>query len=112
MGKWSLKILPFLAFGMLGSGAYWGLFWAPPDRMMGDVQRIMYVHVPSVWMALLCATLNFGSSVYYLFKGDPRGDSLAEASGEVGWIFGIIGVSLGSIWAKPTWGIWWDWDPR
>ena len=100
------------AIAMLVSGAWLGLRWAPPDREMGDVQRIMYVHVPSVWMALLCLTLNFGCSIAYLAKGNLKADSLAEASAEVGVVFGSIGVLLGSIWAKPTWGVWWDWDPR
>jgi heme exporter protein C len=112
MGKWTLRFLPFVAVGMLASGAYLGLVWAPPERMMGNVQRIMYVHVPSVWMALLGVLLNFVTSIYFLLRGSPRADALAEAGAEVGLLFGCIGVSLGAIWARPTWGVWWTWDPR
>jgi heme exporter protein C len=97
---------------MLAVGAWLGLSWAPPDREMGDVQRIMYVHVPSMWMALLAMTLNFACSVGYLLKKSWRFDSLAEASAEVGMLFGAVGLALGSIWARPTWGVWWTWDPR
>jgi heme exporter protein C len=79
---------------------------------MGDVQRIMYVHVPQVWMALLAVTLNCGCSVAYLFKNSWKTDALAEASAEVGVFFGAVGISLGSIWGRPTWGVWWAWDPR
>lgn len=101
-----------LAVAMLAIGAWLGLSWAPPDREMGDVQRIMYVHVPAVWMALLAMTLNFVCSVAYLWRKSWAFDSLAEASAEVGLLFGAIGVALGSIWGRPTWGVWWDWDPR
>jgi heme exporter protein C len=97
---------------MLIGGAYVGLFWAPPDREMGDVQRIMYVHVPAVWMALLGLTLNFICSVLYLFKASWKSDAMAEASAEVGLLFGAYGVLLGAIWGRPTWGVYWTWDPR
>src|SRR5260370_20274890 len=57
-----------IAVVMLATGAWLALVWAPPDREMGDVQRIMYAHVPSVWMALLAVTLNFGFSIAYLIR--------------------------------------------
>ena len=98
--------LPLLALALLAAGAYLGLAWAPPDREMGDVQRIMYAHVPSVWMALLAATLNFGASLRYLLKPAPGADALAESAAEVGLVFGSVGVCLGSIWGRPTWGVW------
>ncbi len=101
-----------LGAGMLAVGGYLALSWAPPDREMGDVQRIMYAHVPAVWLALVALTLNFGACVAYLFKGSWRTDALAEASAEVGVVLGAIGVLLGAIWGRPTWGVWWDWDPR
>ena len=106
------KVLPFVAVAMVASGAYVGLVWAPPDREMGDVQRIMYAHVPSVWMAFLCLTTNFICSVTYLFTSKWGADALSEATAEVGVVFGTIGVSLGAIWGRPTWGVWWTWDPR
>lgn len=96
----------------LGVGAWMGLFWAPPDREMGDVYRIIYVHVPAMWMALIACTVNFGASIAYLFKASWKADSLAESHAEVGLLFGIFGLVLGMIWGKPTWGVYWDWDPR
>lgn len=93
-------------------GAYLGLFWAPPDRMMGDVQRIMYCHVPLLWNALIALCINFACSVLYLIKPSWKTDSLAEAAAETGVVMGANGVLLGAIWAKPTWGVWWTWDPR
>src|ERR1700737_1895826 len=101
-----------VAWAMVAVGAWLGLAWAPPDREMGDVQRIMYAHVPAVWMALLAVTLNFGCSLAYLLRNKWKMDWMAEASAEVGVLFGAIGVTLGSIWGRPTWGVWWTWDPR
>jgi heme exporter protein C len=112
MGKFFRMALPPVALGLLAVGHYIGLFVAPPDREMGDVQRIMYAHVPAVWAALVALTINFVCSVTYLFKQSWKTDSLAEASAEVGLLFGAVGVLLGAIWGKPTWGVYWTWDPR
>jgi heme exporter protein C len=101
-----------LGIGMLAAGAWIGLSWAPPDREMGDVQRIMYVHVPAVWMALIGLTVNFACSVAYLMKASWKTDAWAEAGAEVGVLFGAFGTLLGAIWGKPTWGVYWTWDPR
>ena len=79
---------------------------------MGDVYRIIYVHVPAMWMALIALTLNFGCCVAFLFKTSWKTDALAEATAEVGLLFGGYGLVLGSIWGRPTWGAYWDWDPR
>lgn len=104
--------LPFLALSVLGCGAYMGLVGAPPDRMMGDVYRIMYVHVPSAWLALVAFTVTFAASVWYLLKSSLGADALAEASAEVGVVFNAMLLVTGSIWGRPTWGVWWTWDPR
>jgi heme exporter protein C len=60
----------------------------------------------------LCMTLNFVVSVRYLWKQSWGADALAEASAEVAVVFGGIGVLLGAIWGRPTWGVYWTWDPR
>ncbi len=112
MLKSARTALAFLAFGLLVWSAYLALVWAPPDREMGDVQRIMYVHVPAMEMSLLAMTLNFVCCVAYLFRPRWTTDSLAEAFAEVGLFFGAYGLLLGSIWGKPTWGTYWTWDPR
>jgi heme exporter protein C len=93
-------------------GAWLALAWAPPEREMGDVYRIMYAHVPLVQMGLLAATINFVCSVVYLLKASWRTDALAEASAEVGLLFATLGTTLGSIFGRPTWGVYWAWDPR
>ena len=102
-----------LAVACIFAYAAWvGLTQAPPDREMGDVQRIMYAHVPMVQMMLLAGTILFVCSVLYLFRASWKTDALAEASAELALVFGAIGTTLGSIWGRPTWGVYWAWDPR
>jgi len=103
-----------LALGlvMLASGTWVALSWAPPDQYMGEVQRILYVHVPILWMGLFALLLNFLCSVTYLLRASRAADALAEATAEVGVAFGLVGLGIGAIWGKQTWGVWWSWDPR
>jgi heme exporter protein C len=96
----------------LAIGTYIGLFVAPPEQYMGETQRIMYVHVPTAWNALLAITFGFASAVFFLFTSDFRWDARMEASLEVGVVLAFLLCCQGAIWAKPTWGVWWDWDPR
>jgi heme exporter protein C len=97
---------------LLAWGSTWGLAWAPAEAFMGDVQRIMYVHVPTAWNALLAFTFAFGCALAVLVKGDWKWDNRLEAAVEVGVTLAALLCVQGAIWAKPTWGVWWDWDPR
>ena len=94
------------------TGSYLGLFVAPPEHYMGNVQRIMYVHVPTAWNALLAMTFAFAAAIVSLFKSDLKWDARLEAAIEVGVLLAFLLCCQGAIWAKPTWGVWWDWDPR
>jgi heme exporter protein C len=105
-------VLVVLTAAVLVYGAWLGLVWAPPEREMGDVYRIIYAYVPLVQMGLLAATINFACSVIYLLRASWRTDGLAEASAEVGLLFATLGTTLGSIFGRPTWGVYWAWDPR
>lgn len=104
----------FLLLGIvcLAVGSYFGLFVAPAEKYMGDVQRIMYVHVPTAWNWMLAVVFAFAAAVAFLFKNDLRWDARLEAGLEVGTLFAFLLCVQGAIWAKPTWGVWWDWDPR
>jgi heme exporter protein C len=97
---------------LLCIGSYWGLAKAPAEVFMGDVQRIMYVHVPTAWNAMLTLTLAFVCAVAFLFTNAWKWDSRLEAAIEVGVVLALLLCVQGAIWAKPTWGVWWDWDPR
>ncbi len=107
-----LALMVGLALSLLVVGELLGLVWAPPDREMGDVYRIIYVHVPAMWMAMLMSVVNFACCMSYLFTAGWRKDALAETSAEVGLLFGTFGLVLGALWGRPTWGVYWDWDPR
>lgn len=93
-------------------GSLWGLIFTPPEQHMGDVYRILYVHVPTAWNAMLALTFAFVCALASLLGGSLRWDSRLEASMEVGVVLSTLLCMQGSIWAKPTWGVWWDWDPR
>lgn len=104
-------------FGLLGLalllvGSYVGLFLAPSERFMGEVQRIMYVHVPSAWTALLCFTAAFGFAIASLWGGRPRWDAALVGAVEIGVLLNALVLVQGMIWGRATWGVWWDWDVR
>ncbi len=104
--------LPIVGLLLLIVGSYIGLVLTPAEKNMGDVYRIIYVHVPAAWVALVAFTITFVASLVYLFKSSWKADALAEASTEIGIYFAVLLIVLGSIWAKPTWGVYWTWDPR
>lgn len=104
----------FIAIGalLLLFGSYRGLFVAPPEQYMRDVQRIMYVHVPTAWNWMLAVIFTCVCGIAFLLRNNMKWDSRLEAGLEVATLFGFLLCCQGAIWAKPTWGVWWDWDPR
>lgn len=94
------------------AGLYLGLVASPPDYYQGDVMRIMYVHVPLAQMAMLGYGTLAGASLWYLWKRDPIVDNSAHAAAGLSAFFTAAALVTGSIWAKPTWNVWWSWDPR
>lgn len=91
---------------------YAAFLYAPTEATMGDVQRIFYFHVPSAWVAFLAFAVVFAASIQWLRTRQPRWDAVAVSSAEIGIMFCTLALLTGSLWAKPTWGTWWDWDPR
>src|SRR5437879_737651 len=111
----TIRVRPWL--GRLAVAAsliatFMALVWAPTDAVQGDVYRIIYVHVPLAWLAYLAFFVVFLASLGWLWTKRPWFDALAVASAEVGVLFTGMFIVAGSIWAKPTWGVWWTWDPR
>ena len=88
------------------------LLGVPADATQGDVQRIMYIHVPSAWLAYLAFFVTMAAGLGYLVRRDPRLDRVAVSSAEIGVVFTGLAIATGAIWGRPTWGRWWDWDPR
>jgi len=97
---------------LLVGGSLWGLLFAPKEVFMGDVYRIFYIHVPTAWNGLLLLTAAFLCALMYLLKGDLAWDDRLEAAMEGGVVLSALLTIQGSIWARPTWGVWWNWDPR
>ena len=102
----------WLAGLALGATVVAGLVVVPADAAQGDVQRIMYVHVPSAWIAYAAFFVTLLGGVLYLVRHDLRYDRVAAASAEIGLVFTGLAIASGAIWGKATWGKWWDWDPR
>jgi heme exporter protein C len=96
----------------LAAAAVSALVLVPPDAVQGQVQRLLYVHVPTAWLAYLAFGVVFVSSIRYLMTRRVRWDRLARASAEIGVLFTALTIGLGALWGKPTWGTWWTWDPR
>ncbi|OLC15540.1 MAG: cytochrome C assembly protein [Candidatus Rokubacteria bacterium 13_1_40CM_69_27] len=104
--------LGWLAVASLTAGIVMALGVAPREATQGNVQRIMYVHVPAILIAYLAFAVVLVASVIYLWRRAAGADRLAHASAEVGVVFTGINIATGSIWGKPTWGTWWTWDAR
>lgn len=85
---------------------------SPADRDMGHLQKIMYVHVPSAWLAFAAFGVVLVASILYLIRRDLKYDLFAAAGAEAGTLFTALTIAQGSIWGRPTWGVWWTWDPR
>lgn len=106
------RVLGWLAFASVAAGLVMGFGVAPREATQGNVQRIMYLHVPFAWVAYLAFGVVFVASILYLWKRADGADRVAHASAEVGVIFTGLAIASGSIWGKPTWGTWWTWDAR
>jgi heme exporter protein C len=106
------RILGILALISMLAGSYVGLAVVPADAAQGNVQRLMYVHVPAAWLAFLSFFVVFVMSVLYLIQRDARWDRAAASSAEIGVVFTVVTLLLGMMWGKPTWGVFWTWDPR
>ncbi len=94
------------------AGLYLGLVQAPPDYQQGETVRIMYIHVPSAWMALFVYSNMAIASATAIIWRHPLGFLIAKASAPIGACFTLICLATGSLWGKPMWGTWWVWDAR
>ncbi|MHA1154258.1 MAG: heme ABC transporter permease [Alphaproteobacteria bacterium] len=97
---------------LIVAGLYLAFFVAPPDYQQGESVRIMYVHVPSAWMALFVYISIAVASAVALIWRHPLADLVAKASAPIGAGFTFLALLTGSLWGKPMWGTWWVWDAR
>lgn len=103
---WAVFGLSFLA------GLYYAFFQSPADYQQGETVRIMYIHVPSAWMALMAYSAMALMAIFYLVWRHPLADIAARAMALPGAGFAFITLSTGSLWGRPMWGTWWVWDAR
>lgn len=101
------------AASLLGllAGLYFA-FTSPLDINQKELVRIYYVHVPTAWLSYLAYIGTMLFSLLYLWRRHTRFDRLALASAEIGVLMTALTLFAGSLWAKPTWGTYWTWDPR
>lgn len=103
---WVLTIIAF-AFGL-----YFSFLGSPGDYQMGDTVRIMYVHVPSSWLSQFCYAVMFCSAIGTLVWRHPMADVSQKAAVPLGVLFTTLSLMTGSLWGRPTWGTYWEWDGR
>jgi heme exporter protein C len=109
------RVLPWLAGAtilLMGVGLYLSFFVAPADYQQGETVRIMFIHVPSAWLAMFCYTLIAVSAIGSLIWRHPLADVAAKAAAPIGAAFTLLALVTGSLWGKPMWGAYWVWDAR
>ena len=107
-----IKNLLIIMILIISLGLLYALFLSPPDYIQGDSVRIMYVHVPSSFISLgvfavigIISILNLTLKIKFI-------PLIAKSLAPIGFVFTLISIVTGSLWGKPTWGIWWVWDAR
>ena len=115
MKELSQRLLGPVTFALLALTIWLGLWVTPPDKVQGNLVRLLYVHPAVAWVALY---VSFGTatiaSCLYLWKRTRSWDMdrIAHCAMEVSVVFIILTLITGSIWGRPTWGVWWAWDAR
>ncbi|MEI6136778.1 MAG: cytochrome c biogenesis protein CcsA [Chloroflexota bacterium] len=85
---------------------------APRETIEGDVQRLLYIHFPSILAAYGAFAVVFVASLVVLFRRDMRWDAVARGAATVGVLFTGLTLATGALWGKPIWGVFWTWDAR
>jgi heme exporter protein C len=111
LARWMIPLFALLAAGLLAAGLYHG-FQAPAERDQGITARIMFVHVPSAWLALGIYTMMAMAALGTLVWRHPLADVAQKAAAPIGAAFALVCLVTGSIWGRPTWGTYWEWDGR
>jgi len=109
------RILPWAKLVLLvtlGAGLYLALFASPADYQQGQSVRIMYVHVPAAWMAMFTYMVVAGASFTAIVWRHPLALLAGKAAAPIGAVFTALALITGSLWGKPMWGTFWEWDGR
>lgn len=103
-----IQVMFFLATVAVVYGGFLA-FTAPLDSLQGEFTRMIYIHVPTLWLAFLAFGVTAFGSIGYLITKNQRWDLLAAASAEIGVLYSIVGVFTGMVWGQAVWGQAWDW---
>lgn len=111
-GSGVTRVLGLLALASTVLLALLGLWWTPPDVVQDESVRILYIHVPSATLAYVGCFLTTIGSVMFLWKKSQWWELVAYASAEIAAVFTALTLVTGSLWGRPTWGVFWVWDAR
>ena len=107
------NILLGLSVVLMVVALYLVLVYVPTEKEMGLVQRNFYLMVPMGWLAMLAFFIIFIGSIFYLVRRASKWDILTHSAAELGFVFTSLALVVGSLWARPIWGVWWAWnEPR
>ena len=112
LASWLTPALLLGGLLLTSAALFWGLTQVPPDRLMGETVRILFIHVPTAWLGMGGWTAIAVSSLVFLVWRHPLAAIAARAAAVPGLVFTLICLATGSIWGRPTWGTWWVWDGR
>ena len=112
LARWLTPICLLAGLAITAGALAYGLFVVPPDRLMGETVRILYLHVPFAWLGMGGWTGIAIASLAYLVWRHPLAALAARAIAVPGAVFTALCLVTGSIWGRPTWGAWWVWDGR
>ena len=113
--KLSGTLMPWVAgaaAALILYALYLAFFVAPDDYQQGQTVKIMFIHVPAAWLAMMGYALIAISSFGYLVFRHPLADVSAKAAAPIGAAFTFLALATGSLWGKPMWGTYWVWDAR
>ncbi|TPG52861.1 heme ABC transporter permease CcmC [Sphingomonas glacialis] len=105
-------LLFWAGVGLIAVGVWGGLTQTPPDYLQGETVRILYIHVPTAWLGMGGWSGIAISSLVFLVWRHPLAMIAARAIAPPGAVFAGLCLATGSIWGRPTWGTWWQWDGR
>ena len=112
LAAWLTPLLLVCGLVLIAGAFGWGLTRVPPDRLMGETVRILFLHVPTAWLGMGGWTAIAVSSIVYLVWRHPLAAIAARGAAVPGLVFTLVCLATGSIWGRPTWGTWWVWDGR
>jgi heme exporter protein C len=112
IARWLTPILLLLGLAMAGVALALGLWSVPPDRLQGDTVRILFIHVPAAWLGMAGWIAIAAASFAELVWRHPLAGIAARAAALPGAVFTAICLATGSLWGRPAWGTWWEWDGR